>query len=158
VQEHLHASWQGDLIQIGPYLSKLCESLAGSMIGDSRPVLLRVVVDGGAAVSAQAVSLGLIVTELVINSLKYAFPDDRPDGQVIVSYEVNGSDWKLMVSDNGVGKQAEGDAPPRDGLGTKLIKALAHQLDAKVDVVSSPEGVSVAVTHATFTSRLAQPN
>ncbi len=54
--------------------------------------------------SADAVSLGLIVTELVINALKYAFPDQSKTAAVTVRYEINGADWKLSVSDNGIGK------------------------------------------------------
>jgi chemotaxis protein methyltransferase CheR len=76
---------------------------------------------------------------------------------VIVSFDVNGSDWKLVVSDNGIGKSIETTATAGSGLGSSLIKALAHQLDAKVDIVSSPRGRSVAVTHVTFTSPLVQP-
>ena len=104
-----------------------------------------------------AVSIGLVVAELVINSLKHAFPGDRDDCQVIVSFDVNGSDWKLVVSDNGIGKPIETTATVGGGLGSSLIKALAHQLDAKVDIVSSPKGRSVAITHVTFTSPLVQP-
>ena len=85
-----------------------------------------------------AVSLGLIVTELVINAIKYAFPRAEADAQILVTYEIDESDWKLIVSDNGVGKTA-GDAPEaKSGLGTTIVKALAKQLDARVDVVSSP--------------------
>jgi hypothetical protein len=71
VQQHLHAAESFDQIEIGPYLTRLCESLAASMIGDSRPITLQVLVNGGTAASAKAVSLGLIVTELVINALKH---------------------------------------------------------------------------------------
>jgi chemotaxis protein methyltransferase CheR len=51
------------------------------------------------------VSLGVIVTELVINALKHAFPDDREDGRVVISYETDASDWKLVVSDNWIGSR-----------------------------------------------------
>jgi PAS domain S-box-containing protein len=156
VQEHLHASERYDQIEIAPYLSRLCESLAASMIGDSRPISLRVLVNGGTAVSAKAVSLGLIVTELVINALKHAFPNDRPDGQVVVSYQIDGPDWKLTVSDNGIGKQDIVATQAKGGLGTTLIKALAQDLDAKVEVVSGTGGVNVSLIHAAFTSPLQQ--
>jgi two-component sensor histidine kinase len=96
------------------------------MIGDSRPISLQALVNGGTAVSAKAVSLGLIVTELVINALKHAFPKGRPDGQVVVSYQIDGSDWKLVVSDDGIGKPDVVATPAKGGLGTTLVKALTR--------------------------------
>jgi two-component sensor histidine kinase len=155
VQQHLNASESYD-IEIGPYLTRLCESLAASMIGDSRPISLQVLVNGGTTASAKAVSLGLIVTELVINALKHAFPKDRPDGQVVVSYQIDGPDWKLVVSDNGIGKPDNVSIPVKGGLGTTLVKALAQDLDAMVEVVSGPGGVKVSLAHGAFTSRQPQ--
>ena len=154
VQEQLHGARQGDQVEMRPYLSKLCESLASSLTGDTRPVTLRPLVDDGTVLSTTAVSIGLVVAELFINALKHAFPGDRNDCQVTVSFDVNGSDWKLVVSDNGIGKAIGTTATTGGGLGSSLIKALAHQLDAKVDIVSSPKGRSVAVTHATSISPL----
>lgn len=155
VQQHLHASGRADSVEIAPYLSKLCDSLAESMIGESRPATLTVTADKGWAVSADAISLGLIVTELVINALKYAFPDPKNAATVMVTYEVNGTDWKLTVSDNGVGRPENSGPPAKGGLGTSLVQALAHQLDAQVEIVNSRNGMRVSVTHATFVSRTA---
>ena len=81
---------------------------------------------------------------------------DTQDGQVVVSYEIDGPDWKLVVSDNGIGKPDVADTPTKGGLGTTLVKALAQDLDAKVEVVSGPGGVNVSLTHAVFPSRLPQ--
>lgn len=153
VQRHLHISANGDLIEIAPYLSKLCDSLAELMIGDSRPATLRVMCDDGKVSSADAVSLGLIVTELVINALKYAFPEQKASATVTVRYEVNGTDWKLSVSDNGIGRPDGDGSTKKGGLGTSLVNALANQLEAQVKITSGPTGMDVAVTHATFTSR-----
>ena len=156
VQRHLHSSGRDDVIEVRSYLSKLCGSLAESMIGESRPAALQVIADDGTMLSSDAVSVGLIVTELVINALKYAFPDQKKAAEVLVRYEVSGTDWKLSVSDNGVGRGDSEGKNTKGGLGTSLVQALAHQLDAKVGIVSGPEGMMVSITHATFTSRAPQ--
>jgi chemotaxis protein methyltransferase CheR len=155
VQQHLHISARGEPIEIGNYLTKLCETLAHSMIGDSRPISLTVETDGGTAIARDAVSIGLIVTELVMNALKHAFPGERPDAAIVVSYRIAGPDWKLTVSDNGIGKPDVGASDTKPGLGTSLVKALTRQLDAVVDVASSLRGTTVSVTHATFKSKTA---
>lgn len=152
VQQHLHVSGGGKPIDIANYLAKLCETLARSMIGDNRPISLRVDADAGTAVSCDAVSIGLIVTELVMNALKHAFPGERPDAAIVVSYKVVGTDWKLTVSDNGLGKADVSASDTKPGLGTSLVKALTRQLESVVDIASDARGTAVSVTHATFKS------
>jgi chemotaxis protein methyltransferase CheR len=144
VQSHLHASDGIDRIAVGDYLSKLCASLGSSMIGGSHPPVLEVVADDGLIGSGEAVSLGLIVTELVINALKYAFPEARTDAKVLVSYVSQGADWRLTVADNGVGK-AGGPAPAEGGLGSVIVAALVKQLGARLEVGQTPPGVSLAI-------------
>ena len=153
VQKQLHASGAIGPIEIGPYLSKLCETLAASMIGDSRPISLKVVGEGTIATSRQAECLGLIVTELVMNALKHAFPDEKADAQITVTHEANGANWKLSVSDNGIGKPDGVFAQEKIGLGTGIIKALSHQLDAKVETLANRQGTTVSITHAIFSAK-----
>ena len=156
VQQHLHAIEGVDEIEVGSYLRKLCAGLSESMIGKDQPVSINVLSHKGMIPSAKAVSLGLIVTELVINALKYAFPNQKADALILVTYEIDESDWKLTVSDNGVGKEM-GSAPASDaGLGTTIVKALSKQLGARIDLVSSRTGLTISVTRATFTSRMPQ--
>ena len=156
VQQHLHVAGSGKLIEVGTYLTKLCETLAQSMIGDSRPISLKVEADAGATTSRDVVSLGLIVTELVMNALKHAFPGEKPDAAIIVSYKVAGTDWKLTVFDNGIGKPDVSAGNIKPGLGTSLVKALTRQLDALVDIASNSRGTAVSITHATFKSKPAK--
>jgi PAS domain S-box-containing protein len=155
VQQHLHVAGHGAPIVIGSYLTKLCETLAQSMIGDSRPISLKVEADAGTAMSHQAVSIGLIVTESVMNALKHAFPGQKPDAAILVSYKVADSDWRLAISDNGVGNAEAADDDKHVGLGTSLVKSLARQLDAIVDVKSDTHGRAVVITHATFKAKSA---
>jgi chemotaxis protein methyltransferase CheR len=150
VQQHLHASGATGPIAMAPYLSKLCESLQTSMIGDYRPTTLKVTSDEGSVTSREAVSLGLIVTELILNALKHAFPDDKVDCQIAVGFDVSGTNWKLSVADNGIGAPVGVFAQAKSGLGTSIVNALAQQLEARVEVLSNPQGTTVSVTHATF--------
>jgi chemotaxis protein methyltransferase CheR len=107
----------------------------------------------GNAICRDAESLGLIVTELVINSIKHAFSNETKIGQITVAYDVSGTDWKLSVADNGIGRPDGVLAQPKAGLGTGIVKALAQQLGAKVETLSGPQGTSVSVTHATFAAK-----
>ena len=109
-------------------------------------MILSVEAGPGTVHSEQAVSIGLIVTELVINALKYAFPGDMTEGRVVVGYEVKGRSWILSVSDNGGGMQEKSDQKST-GLGTALVKALAQQLEAKVDVKTGDTGTIVSIIH-----------
>ena len=155
VQKQLHASGSTGSIEIASYLSRLCESLATSMIGDSRPISLKVICDGGYASSREAESLGLIVTELVMNALKHAYPHESDKGQITVAYDMAGTNWKLSVSDDGSGKADGVFAQAKSGLGTGIVKALSHQLDAQVETLAGPGGTIVSVTHATFPAKAA---
>jgi chemotaxis protein methyltransferase CheR len=157
VQKHLQLSGGGAPIVIGGYLTKLCETLAQSMIGDSRPISLSVIADTGTAQSHQLVSIGLIVTELVMNALKHAFPADRQGAGIVVSYKVADSDWKLSVTDNGIGKVNSHHDEDHKGLGTSLIQALSKQLDAQVSTESDSNGTVISVTHATFKAKPPAP-
>jgi two-component sensor histidine kinase len=141
VQKHLEMSL-GD-VEVGSYLTKLCESLSSSMIRDSGRVALSVYADDATVSSRDAVSLGLVVTELVINALKYAFPDDRR-GEVAVRYEVGRESWALSVTDDGVGRPI---ALPesRSGLGTSIVEALARQLGAEVIISDAGPGARIAL-------------
>ena len=120
------------------------------MIGDNRPITIKVDGNGGSSTNRSAASIGLIVTELVINSLKHAFNEMTEDGRITVAYDVSGTDWQLAVTDNGVGKPDGVFAQPKAGLGTGVVKALAKQLDAQVVTLSGALGTKVSVTHATF--------
>jgi two-component sensor histidine kinase len=149
VQQHLQASGHGEPIAVGPYLSKLCATLAASMIGETRPVSLETAVSGGTVVSSEAVSIGLIVIESVINALKHAFPQTKTDGRIVVAYDTGESGWTLSIADNGVGKPHEGAADATSGLGTSIVHALAKELDASVDFVSDKHGTTVSIKHST---------
>jgi chemotaxis protein methyltransferase CheR len=154
VQGHLQASDGIEQIEVAPYLTKLATGLASSMVGPKQNIDIKVVSDAGTLPTSHAVSIGLIVTELIMNAVKYAFPKPRASARIRVTFEKVDADWKLTVSDNGTGRRPSNEPSTSTGLGTALIAALAKQLDALISETSTTKGLSVEITRATFTSRL----
>ncbi|MEP6605024.1 MAG: sensor histidine kinase, partial [Nitrosospira sp.] len=143
LQKNLSVSRLGD-VELRPYFAVLCESLAASMIGDHSRLSLEVIADEEIATANFAVSLGLIATELVINALKHAFPDDR-DGTITITYRKNESGWSLSITDDGVGM------PPAiqvtAGLGTGIVQAISKQLDANFHITEADPGTTISIVH-----------
>ncbi len=144
LQKQLAVSKLGD-VELRPYFRALCESIGASMIHNRDEVSLEVTADDSITTADTSVSLGLIVTELVINALKHAFPGNRI-GHIKVDYRARGSDWTLSVNDDGVGISTNTDIA-KAGLGTSIVEALARQLDARVKVVSKSGATTVSITH-----------
>ena len=145
VQQQLAASRLGE-VELRPYFTDLCQSIGASMIRDHKQLSLKVSADDSVTSADVSVSLGLIVTELVINALKHAFPGRR-NGKIVVDYRSRGPDWTLSVGDNGVGMPAD-PASAKPGLGTSIVEALAKQLDARVRVSGANPGTAVSIVHA----------
>ena len=143
LQRQLASTTSGD-VALRPYLTELCASIGASMIADPALVTLDVTVDDTVMTSDQSVSIGLIVTELVINALKHASPDAATKGEIHVDFRKPEKYRTLVVSDKGVGMPAkEADAKP--GLGTGIVNALAGQLSATVATTSGNPGTVVTL-------------
>jgi two-component sensor histidine kinase len=142
VQRLLAASTLED-VTIGPYLRQLCDSLAASMISDPARIKIVVTADESKLAANLSVSLGLIVTELVINALKHAFAEDA-EGSIKVAFHASRTGWTLAVSDDGVG-MPQAPRAPVTGLGTSIIQALAKQLKAEVRITDNSPGTCVRI-------------
>jgi len=81
-----------------------------------------------------AVPCGLIINELVSNSLKYAFPDRRKGEIQIHLYFFNEHEIKLIVSDNGIGLPKDLDFKNTETLGLQLVSNLVEQLEGTIEV------------------------
>jgi len=126
--------------------------LAASMIGENRPIRVEVCAGDADVSSTEAVSIGLIVTELIINAIKYAFLEKQSAAAIDVKFEMARSDWNLTVSDNGTGKRPSAEPATSSGLGTVLVAALAKQLKAQITEKSSANGLEIVIARATFRS------
>ena len=114
------------------------------MIDDPHRLTLEAIVDDTATNSDVSVSMGLIVTELVINAIKHAFPDQTTGGKITVSFAEGDGAWLLSVKDNGTGMSVDKHRA-KPGLGTGIVNALSKQLEARVTVLDANPGTRVEV-------------
>ena len=131
-------------MELRSYFTELCQSLGDSMIHDPEQISVRVAVDDSVADGDTSVSLGLIVTELMINALKHAFPEQRK-GSIVINYHSNGPNWTLSVGDDGIGMPKD-PGSHKPGLGTSIIEALAKQLNAGIAVGDGAPGTLVSLS------------
>ena len=146
VQRQLSDSRPGSDVELGSYLKALCDGLVDSMVADRQTVTIATSSAGGTIKSEDAISFGLIVTELVINSLKHGFPNGR-NGHIEVDFVRDGADWRLSVSDDGVGRAPDSAIRDRPGLGTSIVEALAQSLGARVEIGLPGRGAMTGIVH-----------
>jgi two-component sensor histidine kinase len=132
-------------VDLGEYLRSVCGVLSESVCVH-RSIAL--VCDASACdvPPEGAALLGLIVAELVTNSVKYAHPSGVP-GRIAVRCRRTSDDTLILtVADDGVGLPDGFDARVSGGLGMRVVRSLADQLDAVLDFDSTPLGLTVTVT------------
>lgn len=92
----------------------------------------------------KAVSVGMIVTELLTNAYKYAYPDGREgEVRVIVRRETH-SEAELLVEDDGIGWSGEG-RPQGTGLGTRIVRSMAVNLGTEIIYLKDRPGTRVSL-------------
>jgi len=144
VQRNLDPTGEDTEVPVVEYLTTLCKSLENSMIGGRKPITLTVKGTGGNTLPDDAIGLGLVTTELVINALKHAFPSGK--GDVTVTYTTEAETWLLTISDNGIGFNTADKTDPQR-LGTSIVDSLCDQLQASIQRESSPRGTTISIRH-----------
>jgi len=143
VHERLYQSRTLSSIALNDYMAELCEQLARAASAAQRGIAVRVEAEPVQVGLDVAVPLGLLLNELVSNSLEHAFPEDR-GGHILVRVARNqddtgddtrdgeqGTTMCLTVRDDGVGLPADFDRTSTHTLGLKLVFALSEQLRAR---------------------------
>ncbi|MCA1749950.1 MAG: sensor histidine kinase [Sphingomonadales bacterium] len=146
LQKQLAVS-SADSIPLRQYFAGLCDSIGASMIDEKGGITLNSTTDDSSANANESTSLGLIVTELVINALKHAFPDRDRTGEILVDYKTQGTGFALIVSDDGIGIAASGE-PTTPGLGTGIVEALSRHLGAIVERIDTAPGTRIEIVRA----------
>jgi len=139
---------QPGTVEIRDYLSDLCAALAESLFLKGG-ITLTCDSDEAAVPRDRAVSIGLVVNELVTNAAKHAFPG-RDLGTITVTLRnLAEGGWRVTVADDGVGMPGETRATDKgNGLGSRLVEAFARQAGGKLAIESDGTGTRVVMTLA----------
>ena len=139
IHESLYQNSDFSSIGFTEYLKRLTQNLIHSYSRVATGVALDCTLDDVHINLKQAIPCGLIVNELVSNSLKYAFPN-KEGGTINLRVERKGEDIEIEVSDDGVGLPDDFDFETNESLGVYLVQALTDQLDGTLVVDNNHNG------------------
>ncbi|EGJ48968.1 histidine kinase dimerization/phosphoacceptor domain -containing protein [Desulfocurvibacter africanus] len=137
VHERLYQADDLSSVDFDSYLSSVISFLMQSYRRNSSSVRLIKDLEDLALPVTVAIPCGLMVNELLSNSLKYAFPDGRA-GAIEVSFRRDGDRYVLRVADDGVGLPPDIDPLDTSSLGLKLVLTLVRQLKGNLDIQPAP--------------------
>jgi two-component sensor histidine kinase len=145
---HLHGLMagqeHGEAVNLSDYLRDICETVVSSLTFLGKAKLQYGSHSECAITPARALPVGLIVGELVTNAVKYAHPAGVT-GDIIVSCNTFDDVVVVVVSDDGIGLPETFDPMRHGGLGLRLVRSLAAQVNAKLVFNDTGMGLSVEV-------------
>ncbi|MFO7447119.1 MAG: two-component regulator propeller domain-containing protein [Ignavibacteriaceae bacterium] len=140
VHERLYQSKDLAKIDFNEYVNKLVIDLFRSYAVDSSVIKIEININDVSVNIDKAVPCGLIINELISNSIKYAFPEyeaNNKQGLIKVQFNrITSNKLLLEVSDNGIGIKERLDDREEPSLGLKLVESLVYQLDGKLEMDS----------------------
>ncbi len=143
VHRRLYTSNDVEFVAMDQYLEGLIDELRRAVATEERQGRIILAAEPILVETDRAVSLGLIVNELVTNALKYAYPGRS--GDIRIGFAREAGTIQLVVEDDGIG-YSEGAAPKGSGLGSTIVKAMARTVRAIVKVDSGVVGTRVMVS------------
>ena len=133
-------------VDLGKYLTELLQNLKGSLQALGHSASLRTDLASLILATKNTINLGIVVTELVTNAFKYAYPEGP--GEIRVRLRaVDEISAELVVEDDGVGRLATAKG---SGLGTRIVMAMASSMNAEVDYHNLHPGTAVCLKFSLF--------
>jgi two-component sensor histidine kinase len=153
VHRRLYTSHDLKSVLLNQYLDALLEDLRRSAEGN-RMSRLTLKAEPVEIDPDRAVAIGIIVNELVMNAVKYAYPDGA--GPIHVDLHAQGDDVVLSIADNGVGLNVKTD-PRSTGMGQRIVTAMASKLDANVERDPAHAGTRIVLQFRRVNAPAAKP-
>jgi two-component sensor histidine kinase/CheY-like chemotaxis protein len=153
VHRRLYTSHDLKSVLLNQYLDALLEDLRRSAEGN-RMSRLTLKAEPIEIDPDRAVAIGIIVNELIMNAVKYAYPDGA--GPIHVVLQAQDDDLLLSIADDGVGLNVKSD-PRSTGMGQRIVSAMASKLEASVERDPDHAGTRIVVRFRRTNSPTARP-
>ncbi len=131
IHENLYRSGNLGKVDFNEYIRQLISHLSKSYGDLWETLTLKVNLNNALLNIDTAIPCGMIINELVSNSLKHAFPKGMT-GEIYIDFSPEDDGFKLVVGDNGVGISEDLDIKNSDTLGLQLVDALVKQIDGRI--------------------------
>jgi PAS domain S-box-containing protein len=151
IHEKLYQSNNMANVDFNEYVNGLVKNLYYSYTINNEKIIVSSKIEKAAFNIDLAIPLGLIINELVSNSLKHAFPNDK-QGQIdIVIKSIENNMFELTVKDNGIGLSDNIDVNNTRTLGLNLVNALVSQIDGTLSITND-NGAEFKITFPHLTN------
>lgn len=137
IHERLYQSTDLKRINFGEYIRTLANDLYHSYVMDPNLIKLNIDVEDIRLDINTSIPLGLIVNELITNSLKHAFPPSS-QGEIKIIFQTQDEKYLLEVIDDGIGFPKDIDYKNTDSLGLRLVTNLTQQIDGSIEFNTTP--------------------
>ncbi|REL37978.1 PAS domain S-box protein [Rhodohalobacter sp. SW132] len=137
IHEKLYQNESLSNIDFGVYIDELVRVIVKSHSKEGVNVNVKMEADPIDLPITKAIPCGLIINEIVTNSMKYAFPADHENPEIAIQLKQKNGGAQILISDNGIGLEKPFEQMGGNSLGTLLIRTLSSQLEAEMDVDGS---------------------
>lgn len=134
IHERLYQSTDLKRIDFGDYIRTLCMDLYRTYVSNPEQIKLHLNLKPVPVDINTAIPCGLIINELVSNTMKHAFPEDKM-GDINIEFHSKDKNLILSVQDNGVGFPQDIDFKNTESLGLSIVNSLVGQIDGEIEMV-----------------------
>ena len=145
VHEMLYRSNDFSQIEYQPYLTTLVTGLVDSIKGESHEIIIDLKANDLSLNIDTSIPLGLLITELVTNSLKHGIPSGEKGEVYVQLIRLKNKSLELKIGDNGVGLPDDFSIENTETLGLQLVHSLIEQLSGSCRKDNSKKGTHIII-------------
>jgi two-component sensor histidine kinase len=141
IHQKLYQNDDLSVIEMQGYIESLVNSVQSVFKKGGHNINITIDAEGVELDIDRAIPFGLVLNELVSNSFKYAFPEERENNKIYIHLRKNGGSGFFEYTDNGIGLPEDSDERVNSSMGIRLMNRLVNQLQSSLNIDKTSEGV-----------------